>query len=438
MATIPQVATTLRMVLTTTADVAAQQTHFVQRRSKLTGALFCQTLVFGWLANPAASLDELAQMAATCGVRITAQALHKRFSLTAAACLKTVVLAAIEQTIAAPGVLLPLLQRFAAVYLQDSSTIVLPKDLAGVWEGGGKKTGTGTVAALKTHLRIDLLTGSFTDLVLTAGRRHDDDALFASPLKRGSLRIADLGYFSLQVMASLAEAGVLWLSWWTVRVAVFDATGTRRDVVDWLHDLGRGPVDLEVTLGVQDRLPCRLLAIPVAQPVADARRRRLRQEARRKGQTVSQARLRAADWDIMLTSVPRERLNPTEARVLLRARWQMELIFKLWKSRGQVDEWRTSKSARILCEVYAKLLAMILQHWIVLVGCWALANRSWVKAARTVQSRAVTLASTLRTPCAFTRALRKLLDAFEVGCVLNPRKAKPNCYQLILNPELGG
>jgi hypothetical protein len=55
----------------------------------------------------------------------------------------------------------------------------------------------------------------------------------------------------------------------------------------------------------------------------------------------------------------------------------------LWKNHGKIDSWRTEKPWRILCELYAKLLAMIVQHWVFLVTCWQYANRSLQKAAKT-------------------------------------------------------
>ena len=84
-----------------------------------------------------------------------------------------------------------------------------------------------------------------------------------------------------------------------------------------------------------------------------------------------------------------------DALVLARARWQIELLFKLWKQQGQIDEWRSRKPWRILCEVYAKLVALIIQHWLLLVSCWGYPDRSLVKAAQTVRSYAIMLVSAL-------------------------------------------
>ena len=54
--TVTHLSTALHRVVTTTANQLARETGFVQRASKLTGAAFVQTLLFGWLNNPQATL----------------------------------------------------------------------------------------------------------------------------------------------------------------------------------------------------------------------------------------------------------------------------------------------------------------------------------------------------------------------------------------------
>ncbi len=78
MTTVPQLATALQTLLTTTADATARVTHFVQRRSKLSGAGFVQALVFAWLADPQATVEARAQAAAATGVTISPQGLEQR------------------------------------------------------------------------------------------------------------------------------------------------------------------------------------------------------------------------------------------------------------------------------------------------------------------------------------------------------------------------
>src|SRR5215813_15092352 len=127
MTTIPQVARAMREILTTTANEAARTTHFVQRTSPLSGATFSQTLVFGFLSNPQATLEELTQTAAALGVEMSPQALEQRLTASAAACLPQVLLTAIARVIPAEPGAMPLLERLTAVDGQESSTIILPE-----------------------------------------------------------------------------------------------------------------------------------------------------------------------------------------------------------------------------------------------------------------------------------------------------------------------
>jgi hypothetical protein len=434
MATIPEVAHALQRLLTTTADGAAVASGFVRRRSKVSGSVFVRTLVFGWLTNPAASLGALSQTSALFGVRVSPQALDQRFTPAAAACLEQVLGAATGAVVAADPVAVPILRRFAGVYIQDSTTIGLPGALAERFPGcGNASTPAARSAALKLQVRLELATGALDGPVPHAGRTHDRAAPpVGAPVPPGALRLADLGYFSLDSLAALTADGVFWLSRLQVQTAIFDATGARQAVPAWLGAQRQPALDRPVTLGVRHRLPARLLAVRVPPAVAAERRRRLRAEGRRRGQPVSRSRLAWADWTIVITNVPPERLTLDEALVLYRARWQIELLFKLWKSQGRIDDWRTAKPWRVLCEVYAKLLAMLVQHWLLLVSCWHAPDRSLTKAAQTIRTLAPLLAAAVASAGHLVTAIATLSRCLSVGCRINKRRTTPHTYQRLL------
>jgi hypothetical protein len=442
MTTIADLATTLQTVLTTTADAVARATGAVQRRSKLSGAALVQTLVLGWLHAPQASLGQLSQMAATLGIGVTPQALDQRFTAALAACLEDVLAAAVRQVVVSDPVAIPVLARFTAVTVQDSSTITLPAVFATRWRGTGHQHAVAaSTAALKVQVRCDLCTGRLEGPLLEDGRAQDKGTPLqdqqVAPLLAGALRLADLGYFSLDVLAQLDAAQVYFLSRLQVQTAVFEATGQRLDVVAQLRRAGPAPVELAVRLGVTHRLPVRLLAVRVPQAVADERRRRLWATARKKGQMVSKARLRWADWTIYVTNAPAALLPFEAAHVLYRARWQIELLFKLWKQHALVDEWRSTKPWRILCEVYAKLLAVVVQHWLLVVSCWRCPDKSLVKASQALRSHLPLLASAFASVLPLGTALAHLARvlASSAGCRMNSRKTAPNTYQLLLALE---
>lgn len=178
--------------------------------------------------------------------------------------------------------------------------------------------------------------------------------------------------------------------------------------------------------------PARLLAIRVPQAVAVERRRRLHEAARVKGQTVSRARLRLARWTIVLTNVPAPLLTAREALVLLRARWQIELLFKPWKQHGLVDEWRNAKPDRILREVYAKLSAVLVPHWLTLATGWDAPDRSLVKLGQAIRAAAVLLAAALTGALDWAWILDQIRACAEASGRLNPRRQQPTTVHLLL------
>src|SRR5436305_115141 len=130
MMTIAQVATTFQHVLIETATQAAMASGFIKRRRKLTGAAFVQGLVFGFLAHPAATYDQLAQAVGRAGIRISPQGLEQRLTTEAATCLQTVLGAATRVVVEAEQTAASVLQRFAAVWILDTTIIPLPADFA--------------------------------------------------------------------------------------------------------------------------------------------------------------------------------------------------------------------------------------------------------------------------------------------------------------------
>src|SRR5947209_10744685 len=407
MTTVAELTQTLQSLFTTTAEALARQTGFVQRHSKLSGAVFAQALVFGWLANPQASLENLAQAAAVVGVAISAQGLDQRCTEGAAVFLEALLGAAVQAVVAADPVAIPLLQRFSAAAILDCSTVVLPDGLGPWLPGCGGSTARHTSAALKLGVRYDLCRGQVVGPLLFDGRTHESTTpIQQAPLPKGALRLADLGFFDLTVLAALSAADGYWLGRLHRTTAVYDAAGQRWDVLALLAAQGSAEVDLAITLGVAHHLPARLLAVRVPQEVADQRRRRLRVQARDRGRAPSAARLAWCDWTLLVTNVPPELLSLREALVLARARWQIELLFKLWKSHGQIDQSRSHKPWRVLTEVVAKLLAMVVQHWLLLTGCWSYPDRSLLKAAQTVRQHALHLASALACPVRLGHPIR--------------------------------
>jgi len=176
----------------------------------------------------------------------------------------------------------------------------------------------------------------------------------------------------------------------------------------------------------------RLLAFRLPQEAANRRRQGLREYARKKQVMPKPETWAMADWTLLLTNVPEDRLSPHEALILLRARWQVELLFKLWKSHMRVDEWRSQHPWRILCEIYAKLIGVVIMHWIFLIDWSRFPDRSLFKAARVVQKLALEIGIALTDRETLQALLRRFQECLRNGCRLTRRRGNPATFQLLL------
>lgn len=138
MANVSQIEHSLKQVLEERANVLARETGCIERQRKFSGADLVQTLVFGWLTHPDASLETLAQTATIREVYVSDTAVDKRFTESCAQFLHAVLEEMVSALVYAEHpVPLELLHRFSSVVLEDSSSIALPKELADCWQGSG-------------------------------------------------------------------------------------------------------------------------------------------------------------------------------------------------------------------------------------------------------------------------------------------------------------
>ena len=285
---------------------------------------------------------------------------------------------------------------------------------------------------------LDLISGELTDLELQAGRASDQRSQQQDTrVPRAGLYLKDQGYFDTAQLGELTRAGGHYLRRPPPQITLSDARGRRYSLVRFLTRRRGQQVDAPVSLGTTAPLACRLLAVRVPAAIAALRRHRLSEHARRKGLRVSPTLWALCAWTIMVTDLPRAQLSLAEALVLLRLRWQVELLFKAWKSAGnQLEQWRTKDPWRALCTVYAKLLAVLVQHWCLQAAGWAFGARSLVQAAQLVRTRAAALTTAFRQGLPALQAeLAELARVLSGSCRIRPRRGRPAAFQLLLALE---
>lgn len=421
----------VQTILGPEADRLGRETGFIQRQVKLTGSTFAQTLILGFLAHPQASYSELNQTAAALGVEISPQGFEQRFTPAAAMLMQRLLQLAVAQVLDVKHHTADLLKRFSGVFIRDSSVITLPEGLQGVWRGAGGSRGE--TASLKLQVNLNYCTGRVYGPVLQNGRTQDQESPYQhDQLPAGALHLADLGYFNLERLAEDQANNVYWITRLKIAVKLYDPDGQEMDLLAWLQTCAAtGVAETAVQVGTRQRIPCRLVAQRVSDDVAAERCRRLNEWARKKQRPVSERRRRLAHWTLLLTNVGGDLLSAQQVLTLQRVRWQVELLFRLWKSQAKVDEWRSSKQPRILCEIYAKLLGLVVTHWIMAVSLWHRLDRSLPQAASTVQKFAFSIALAITNADNLYTVLSKLSNCLAAGCRQQRRKTHPATFQLL-------
>ncbi len=200
---------------------------------------------------------------------------------------------------------------------------------------------------------------------------------------------------------------------------------------------GNGPLDRPILLGSAERLSCRLIVLRVPQEVADRRRQKAYEKAQKHGRVPSQEHLAWCDWTLLVTNCPADLLTWKEVVVLYRARWQIELLFKLRKSHNHLAASRETWSAvERMALFWAKLIGVVLQHWLLLTSTWSNPRRSHWKAAGVIRQWIVSLTAALDDLGALIEVVASLTRTIDAVAHKTRQRKSPSSFQLLLNPEL--
>lgn len=430
---ITRTAGALQGLFTTKAEEIGKACRLIKRKREFTAVSLLSTFVLGFLHHARPKWEELALIARQLGANVTPQAVEQRITPELRDSLQRLWQEAVQCILTAEARTLPLLKKFTQVLIGDSSTIGLADALADQFPGCGGSHGSGR-AAIKLQVIWDCLAGGLR-MLWEIGKQNDStSSVMQETPPAGSLSIKDLGYFSLERFRAWQEAGAHWISRGISDLLLWSEEEFH-DLHDWLNLQPAGPVDRWVEVG-KTRLRCRLVALRAPQEVADRRRQKAYDKAAKKGRKPSARHLANCDWTVFLTSCADDLLTWKEVVVLYRLRWQIELLFKLWKSHNLLDEHRSAEPVRQMAEFYAKLTAVIVQHWLILTTVWQDERVSLTKAARLIRDHLPQLIPAITVIEDLIATLRRWRDTLHHLAQIGKRKADPSNPQLLISANL--
>lgn len=349
-------------------DSLGKSTRFIQRSSsKLDGLTFLLMNIFESYSTFESSLNDRCDwLEEHFAISMRKQSLDERYNTYAVAFMKQCFLSmlsnlnsqAIKELKSIP---------FSCIQLTDATSFKIPDQLQSFYKG---YRGNGGESVIKLHLNYDLLRGSIADISIGDGSLHDNSYEFGSDeqLIPKGLYLRDLGYYSYDYFEKLMGAGAYFLSRAKTNACFYHKnTLGEYEQLNLLHYLKEESslCDLpEVYLGsYKKKLKVRLVIDRVPEEVAQQRLAKLEQYAsKQKNKTVSEHRKAMCYLNVFITNIPTDQLDASKVRLVYSLRWQIEIMFKIWKSHYQIDQVRKMNIFRFECHLYAKLMAILIDN----------------------------------------------------------------------------
>ena len=218
-----------------------------------------------------------------------------------------------------------------------------------------------TGATWRVHTAYDFTAGRLSEVIL--GDQQSGEHLDHYALHPGDIVVADSGYGYRRNVATARGAGadvVLRITHSGFPLEI--GTGASLDIPAWVQR-GRGPFrhTTAVCRVVGSPMRVRLLALRLPPEAAQAARQRVLRGGQKHGRKVQAVTLAMAEWVLLVTTLDPASWPAAAVRRLYRARWQVELLFKRWKSLLQLDDVRVRQREAVEAVLRLKLLACLLQ-----------------------------------------------------------------------------
>ncbi len=205
--------------------------------------------------------------------------------------------------------------------------------------------------------------------ITPANRPDSKDALATmGSVMKGDLTIRDLGYFALKYFVAANKEGAFFLSRLNVKIIVYVMKGNNFEELNFgqLYQMMRknhiDRLDKEVYIGKEEKLPVRLVIELMPDEIFNARMQKVNKYNKKKGHQTSKDYSNRARFNLFISNIPLETINGEVIAKIYKIRWQIELVFKIWKSIFGLDNITPMKYERLMCTLNVRLL-LILVNW---------------------------------------------------------------------------
>ena len=384
--------------------------------------------------------DHAFELAADKGISIKKQSLHSKFSPRAVQFLKTVIqdqMKAHSWTESSQ-----LVAPFTEVFIQDSTRFELPSHLKDDYPGlGGIEGAAGQIQFVYGVKHHKICQAEIFPSLCNESRWSVNNEW----LQPGALVLRDLGYFTMDGFQEIIDKGAYFISRAKPKTAFYTTPRGKKgklDIGSVIKELNKtgGYLEKELTMGFDKKLPVRVIFNAVSGEVKAQRLRKAHYNAKTRNWNLTKEYKAWAGLNIYITNLPKEKLPASKIPLLYRIRWQIELVFKSWKSLYKFHLHKKVKKERIECYLYAALLQVLL-HWKLF---------SWFRAKFLTQGKLISLHKFTKTllhlkqqvnlvlfsNCKhFFELIQRLGQAGQSAWIMEKKKSKTGLEDLLIPSE---
>ncbi len=353
----------------------AKQVGFVQRSSKYQADELIALCV--WLSQEVAStsLTQLcSKLEASTGVLMSQEGLNQRFNSAAVTFLRKVFTSLLTQKLCATESLSShMISAFKRIRILDATVFQLPGAFASDYQGSG---GSSNTAGVKIQLEYDLLSGQFLNVQLGPGKNNDKtygtDCL--ESVEAGDLCLRDLGYFDLRDLQAIHEKEAYYISRLKLNTRIYIKNpdpeyfknGTMKKQTEYIQlDMAQIMKELEpgetmeiseAYIGQIQKVSTRVIVHRLTNDQTETRLKNQAVREKKKGIVMKEKSKQLMGINVYITNTPSKEVPTNYVHALYSLRWQIEILFKTWKSFFEIDEYKTIKKEPLECHLYGQLI----------------------------------------------------------------------------------
>ena len=341
----------------------AKETGFIQRNGKIDGFIFLDIILFTYFNQKELSLNDLSiEIKKRFGVKISKQSIDERFSNLSVLFFKKILEKALKIIIKKDHKIDFL--TYDKVRIKDSTSFQLPENMVVKYKGCG---GSGSKSTLRIQFEYDLKGSEILDISLFAYVNQDatNAKETVNNINPNELIIRDLAYISIPVLQKIEQKDAFYVNRMQSSVIVYEKIDTKFVEIDLtklpkkMKLLGLSILDKEVYIGKSTKFKTRMVVETLSEKQYNERIRKAEKAAKRKGRKVSDNYKAKVAINIFITNTD---IAAKKIRPLYTLRWQIELMFKIWKSIGEIDKVKKMKVERFESFLIAKLIWIVL-NW---------------------------------------------------------------------------